>query len=470
MGKRKIVFQSVDSPRRDLEWRLYLASKLAKRGISSIVGPARTIRFMQQFSKDCYYVGRLNSNTARSKGDKEYFKRFEKNNTALFYIHDEGGFFQSRLYKLSTRRVYPEEYFSNKAFKKVFFWGNAQAKYFDGHEHSDKFVISGCPRFDLSRSKFSILDKRIIKEYQDKHGDYVLICTRFGAVNKVYDDPPFLGQRSYDIRVEGGELDEYSNEEVIMNLFNYWKKISQEFSQYMPVIAKLVMYNPNIKFVVRPHPAERKSFYDDAFSLFSNVTVSKDGDVRSLIRAAKLVIHSECSTGLEALLSEKKSINYKPKGVDANGFSVAGLSKLEPIVTDFEELNTKLHELLKDEYRPDFSYDEIKHYLQNTPDNKEASDVIVDTVDEYSKNISAESKIDMFSVYISYYKYRIKTYLRGVKRSPSSIFMFRTKKNIGESKYYKHSNEYIENLWKEFGGNPKHISYALDTIVVNADV
>ncbi|MDX1695690.1 MAG: hypothetical protein R3208_18130, partial [Ketobacteraceae bacterium] len=198
--KNTIVLQSIDSPRRDTEWRIYLANKLAEKGISSIIGSKSAIRLIHMKSKNCIFLGRLDTNTGRTESDKRYIKEMEKNDTALFFMHDEGALYNKGHYEEYVRRIYPEDYFSKGTMKKVFFWGDSQKYIFKDSVYASKFCVTGFPRFDLCKPNYNFIDHFSTKDLHDEYGDFILVCGRFAAVNMVEDDPSALGKRAFDIR------------------------------------------------------------------------------------------------------------------------------------------------------------------------------------------------------------------------------------------------------------------------------
>ena len=121
-----LVLQSMDSPRRDFEWRLYMARKLADEGISSVIAGARQIRRLARSLRGCIYLGRRGANTGRSAGDMRFLRVLDGQGHKVFYLHDEGAFFHGGFYKESARQMHPIEYLSEPCFERLYFWGEKQ--------------------------------------------------------------------------------------------------------------------------------------------------------------------------------------------------------------------------------------------------------------------------------------------------------------------------------------------------------
>src|SRR5262249_42882473 len=57
------------------------------------------------------------------------------------------------------------------------------------------------------------------------------------------------------------------------------------------------------------------AFYEHAFAPYRAVTVTKEGSVLDWIRSAELVIHTNCTTGVEAVLAGRRVLNMQPEAV-----------------------------------------------------------------------------------------------------------------------------------------------------------
>lgn len=459
MKKKKIVLQAIDSPRRDLEWRLHIAQKLSTKGISSVIGNMREINHILEKSQNCIYFGRLPGNTGRTDFDYRTLEIMKKNKTYLFFLHDEGAFYLVGEYESAVRRVYPLSVFENDVCKKVFFWGEKQRAVFSNCAENSKYIVSGAPRFDLGKPKYEYLDQSTIEELKDKYGDFILISGRFSAVNMVPDDPGFLSKRMYEIHVEGGSLEHVTREEVLTKIFKDWEKTSIEFSRFVAMGAKLAMDFPDLNFVFRPHPSERTSTYKEAFSHFNNVFVDKSFDVRPFIRASKALIHSECTTGLEAEMAQKANINYRPcMSLDEfNGIEVAGLSNVGIVVETYEQLKEKLQYLKDTKFKYNQTIDGLSKYLLNSNNEKEATEVIVNEIQKMRDLDDSSSIISMKRFFKKLSYNDLIVYTKLVMRRHWIKYFF--KKNIanGDSKFVYYPDEKIKNMWVKMGGNPRHI-------------
>ncbi len=460
MKKNKIVLQAIDSPRRDLEWRVYVAYKLSTEGISSIIGNMREINHILEKSENCIYFGRLPGNTGRTEFDNRTLSIMKKNKTDLLFLHDEGAFYLAGEYESAVRRVYPLSVFDNPVCKKVFFWGQKQRNVFLGHADDSKFITSGAPRFDLGKPSYEFLDQSAIEELKNKYGDFILISGRFSAVNMVSDDPGFLSKRMYDIHLEGGSLEFSTREEVLAKIFKDWEKTSIEFSRFVSMVAKLAMDFPKLNFVFRPHPSEGTSIYKEAFSHFNNVHVDKTFDVRPFIRASRAIIHCECTTGLEAEIAQKANINYRPclNMNEFNGIEVAGLSDMGIVVETYEQLKEQLQGLRNTDFRFTSSNSGVSEYLLNSNNAKEATEIIVSEIKKQCVKDDSESIISRRRLFTNFSYKDLVVYAKLVVRRFWLKYFLKDKIISGDSKFVYYPDNKIEKLWVEMGGDPKKIN------------
>jgi surface carbohydrate biosynthesis protein len=377
----------------------------------------------------------------------------KKNSTSLFYLHDEGGFYFQGEYDEAVKKVYPEEFFESEVFKKIFFWGARQKQVFKNHPQEEKFLVTGSPRFDLLKSDFAHIDTDKVADLKKKYGRFVLVCTRFGAVNRVPDEPTTLSKRSFDIRVEGGALQKFSEDEVLETMYNAWEKISFEFTHFVPTLARIAKEFPDTNFVIRPHPAERTSFYSDSFSHFKNVFIDKSGDVRPYIRASEVVIHSECTTGVEAEIAGKPNINFRPcKNIEKyEGFSVAGVSDVGICCNDYQSLRASLEAVLEKSVRPLFEPSNTGEYLENSKEDVFAFDKIVEALIDERASSGNNSYVPPQVSVRNLSKLQISRLLKNKLRIIRDVFINRRLRNKGDSKFYHYSGEEIQRIAVNLG-------------------
>ena len=78
------------------------------------------------------------------------------------------------------------------------------------------------------------------------------------------------------------------------------------------MIRALVVSEPKLRIVVRPHPVEIEEGWRVLIGDYPNVIVTREGPMSRWIRGAKALIHNGCTSGFEAAISGVPRIAYAP--------------------------------------------------------------------------------------------------------------------------------------------------------------
>jgi surface carbohydrate biosynthesis protein len=85
------------------------------------------------------------------------------------------------------------------------------------------------------------------------------------------------------------------------------------FEMFCKDLPKFARENPDLKFVVRPHPGENMGVWKEAFRENANVNVIREGASIPWLMAAKAIIHNGCTTAVEAGIIDHTPITYCPE-------------------------------------------------------------------------------------------------------------------------------------------------------------
>jgi surface carbohydrate biosynthesis protein len=452
--KKTIVLQSIDSPRRDFEWRLLMAKKLGDHGVASIIGSKTAIKTIHRHTTDAIFFGRLNSNNGRSEGDKKYLDEMEKRGTKIFFIHDEGAFYLKERYEEDVNRIYPKEYLSKSIVERMYFWGESQKNILTKSLESEnnKMLVTGHPRFDLCKEDYSFLDEDKVAAIRNKYPPFILVAGRFAGPNKGTSDKSPLSQGQLGILNFNNDLG-LQRKYLIESMFGNWAKTTHEFAEFVVMISRLAIDFPEKTFIVRPHPSESMSFYSEAFSHFPNVFINKEGDVRPWIRACDAVIQSECTTGLESVIGNKPTINFRPAITAESQYGVEGLLELGHQAHHYSELKEKLTNILNKETHH-YSLNSTKKHLLNVNSTDFAVDIIINDILDFIKLKKPQSEINLYDFLTpkSSLKHRIYKLFKIKMQKENELNL-----NPMDSKEYKFDDEDIMLLWKAMGGRAEDI-------------
>jgi hypothetical protein len=104
--------------------------------------------------------------------------------------------------------------------------------------------------------------------------------------------------------------------------FRKWRQDVHDFGEFVVLIKELASAHPERSFVIRPHPSESLEFYKSAFATLGNVEIVRVGNVLTWIRGAAIVLHSNSTSGLEAVLAGRATVNFLPSAADRTGLDV----------------------------------------------------------------------------------------------------------------------------------------------------
>ncbi len=83
---------------------------------------------------------------------------------------------------------------------------------------------------------------------------------------------------------------------------------------YVKLAGKIADAFPDHTIILRPHPSENHEFWIEKTKNHKNIKVISEGSVTPWILESEMLIHSSCTTGLEAFLMGKPVISLLPYG------------------------------------------------------------------------------------------------------------------------------------------------------------
>ncbi len=171
----------------------------------------------------------------------------------------------------------------------------------------DKIEVVGNPRVDLlapaGRQAFAAEAEKLRQEY----GPYILFNTNYGSINSIWNGIEEVAK----IAVRAGALN--PNDPKSLAEFNgavAWE--SRNRDEMLPLIQWVAKNLPAMKMVIRPHPAERPEFWHTHVEHYPQATIIPRSNPHPWILGSEAVVHTGCTTGLEAILLDKSAINIMP--------------------------------------------------------------------------------------------------------------------------------------------------------------
>jgi surface carbohydrate biosynthesis protein len=265
--------------------------------------------------------------------------------------------------------------------QKLFTWGQQSAD--DVHHRAGEVGLTaqpiGNPRFDLVRRELHGLYAQEIAGIKQRFGQFILIDTNFSSFNPIISLHD-LKQRSVakkNIPV-AGEQEQFQKRQL------HRKIIYQHFLADLPLFTAA---HPELKFVVRAHPAENEETWTRQFEGQSNVSVVREGSSVPWLVAASALIHNGCTTAVEAAIIGKTPIAYCP--VIALGEESALPNPISHRARDLKELAIAVNAASAGKLKMGAAQCEILRRYVSGIDGPLASQVLMDEIEQMAPNNGA---------------------------------------------------------------------------------
>lgn len=272
----------LDNPKRDLYGLLLISYFLLEKGHSVFIIPM----YQQGYEVPLLDLDVILMNYLRPN-NIGLIKGYHDMGISVAIMDTEGGVLSESgsdspdKWALTMRHLEADKY-----IKSYMFWGDRVRKAFSEGSGiaGEKLVTTGCPRFDAFHKKWRNV-------FKIGNTTTVLVNTNFSAIN-----PHFTASSDDELKAflsAGWEAD-------------YISHVIEEFKDLLPrftdEIRRVAGNNPDISFVLRPHPFENPSYYHDRLGDLENMRVSCEENIVDAINGAKCVLHLNCGSAVEAIL------------------------------------------------------------------------------------------------------------------------------------------------------------------------
>ena len=175
-------------------------------------------------------------------------------------------------------------------------------------ELSGKIVTTGNPRIDLLSSWGRNLFSKDAQRIKNQFGSFILFNTNFGWVNSIWN----ASEDTKQILIRTGRL----NLEDPESIARYEETVNWEQANLDEIDKTITWVANNItshSIIIRPHPAEDQAFWSSRFQDHPRVSVITEGSHIPWTIAADLMVHTSCSTGMEAAVLGTPALSITPR-------------------------------------------------------------------------------------------------------------------------------------------------------------
>jgi len=231
----------------------------------------------------------------------------------------------------------------------------------------------GNPRLDMLRKDFEYYYDDEIASIKQKYGKFILINTNFGNVNAHLPiHNLFTSKDEHGNYKDMGRGATGMGREFSQGRAKFKQTI---FEHFLSLITYLSGTFKDSKIIIRPHPVESKDVYYDIAAKYNNVEVAQEGNVIPWVRAATALIHSGCTTGIEAYLSNKPAIAYVPLTDPRYGYDAIIPDQLSHQCSNHSEVAEMLRNYLNDA-APALNSTVLKKYIEFDTDKLSCTNII----------------------------------------------------------------------------------------------
>nr|VFJ53924.1 MAG: surface carbohydrate biosynthesis protein [Candidatus Kentron sp. FM]VFJ56172.1 MAG: surface carbohydrate biosynthesis protein [Candidatus Kentron sp. FM]VFK12938.1 MAG: surface carbohydrate biosynthesis protein [Candidatus Kentron sp. FM] len=324
---------------REYRSRLLLAMGAVKKGCGVIIGRQGNLQAnLSRYPAGVYFDKSFD-------GDKaEWFREnIAARNHMILAGNDEEGLASEGNEWIYIHQRHAEEVLGMVRY--FFAWGEKEAELIRDRfpTAAEKILATGNPRVDIWKSDCKEIYRPIAQRYRRRFGPYILMPSSFaGARYGLGQD--FIEKEA----IRRGILDTETGRRRAANGKVFVHESLRRFEEIAVMIAHEFRDH---HVIIRPHPAENIQACAEFARGISNIKVILDGEVTPWILGSRAVVHSFCTTGLEAFLMRHPVIAYR----SLEGYSYANfLSNRVGIVEKTpEEVIASLREVLRGNYPED---------------------------------------------------------------------------------------------------------------------
>ncbi len=316
-SRSKVLLFPLETLVRELDYRLVLAARLVRPGVTLLLGNHTDIYELGLKMRRAVYVGKhilnLNPNSITDRYDA-----MKAQGHRVVFLHEEGAIFNGdrAAWEKGLIRKFDPRWM--KAEDTVCAWGEAQADVYRRlvPDHAGSIRTTGHPRFDLCKDRYRPLYAAEADALRNEFGKFLLVNTNFTLSNSM---------QGWDWCMKRDSI-KADDAAARSRAFDYFGYDLRRVTYYIQLMSRLADAFPDRQIVLRPHPSENVAIYETLLKHVPRVHIRKSGSLVAWLHAAEVLIHTDCTTALEAYAARLPIIHYRPEHderflcADAAGF------------------------------------------------------------------------------------------------------------------------------------------------------
>ncbi len=324
------IYLHLEIAARELDSKLLLAILAAEKGHNVIISNMREI--MNGLRNGVFPPGIFHTKSLTpSKSKINRHQEIVDKKFIITSIDEESGIDQYS-YDQFARDRYSERTIEQASA--VFCWGLTDSETLKKKytENSSKIFKTGSPRVDLWKHFFRdywIAPKKIPKK------PFLLVSSNMNCTNMLNF------HENIKFHKEAGYFERDPN--LFKNFFNMIAEDYKKLYSFIDAIKFIAKNNQRFDIVVRPHPTENIKAWEVFLDGLPNVHIIREDSISTWVKHSFAVMHNGCTTAIEASISGKPVITFKPFEMEyAHELS----NSLGHVITSNEDLKIKVNEIL----------------------------------------------------------------------------------------------------------------------------
>ena len=206
-------------------------------------------------------------------------------------------------------------------------------------DHAGRYHIVGNPRWDLLRPELRGSHAEEVAAIRRQYGPFVLINTNFAIRNSARRTP----EQYRKWFVNTGRVDLSKPEDVVFldEIFEMERSNTAAVRELVPAV--LAQF-PNHSVIVRPHPIERAETWSELLRGVPRAQMVREGAAVPWIMASDVLIHTNCTTGVEAFALDKPAISLRPSLLSI--YDIYLSNRINYVTTTVEETLKQLDSII----------------------------------------------------------------------------------------------------------------------------
>ncbi len=346
------IYIKIEIKEREFLSRLVLGAYAALKGNEVFIGDDELLQLVENRKLNS---GIILEKSIPPKIDRiNQLKKYKKNKCIVTSIDEEGG-----LATIDYKNNFAPRRFSNKTLSytdKVFCWGkydyNLNIKLFP--KYKKKFIITGNPRYDLLKEKFS---SEFIKKKSKKKKIVIISSLMVYAIK----NHPLANISS---------LNSKKVKDYLIDRFDYKKLISDK---YLKLIDNLSKSFKDLLIEIWIHPKESLQKWKTIIPQNKNIKFVDNKKFLSSSINDIIYIHNGSLMALEALIKKKFVVSFQPFQSKFNNTLPDKLSKK---VSSENEIILLLRKILKKKTKSFINSNKIEMLINNAYKNDSCHKII----------------------------------------------------------------------------------------------